>query len=331
MSEFNLSEALIQYKVDPSKKVEEPRVILSCNGSPMATVGNCSLIIGKAKTKKTFLITSMASAAICGRSSIGCLSGELAGIEVVLVDTEQSPYHLSRTVERILQQTGDETPENFSAYGLRPLTASQRLQVIDSIIQGLHKPSLIIIDGLRDLLSRGINDEGEATEIMSKILKWTYEKDCHIMLVLHQNKGDMNARGHVGTEAVNKSETVLSVQRDEKNRDMSIVTAEYCRDIDFSPFAFSIGTDGLPYETDQIEGSSNRKINQIAENFTHILPGTRSMNYTELCQEYQEISGLVSSTSKQHISKALKLAILRKDNSGNYRMNSINNDETVPF
>jgi len=330
---FDIAAALIKYKVDPTKQIEKPRIVLSCyQSSPLATIGNFSLIIGKAKTKKTFLVTSIAAAAICGRCSIDCITGDLSDIDVILIDTEQAPYHLQRTVDRIIRQTDKTNPENFTAYGLRPRTPSERVQCVEEIVKNLKRPALIIVDGLRDLLTKGINDESEATEIISKILRWTYEKDCHIMMVLHQNKNDYNARGHVGTEAVNKAETVLSVARDERNRDISIVTAEYCRDIDFPPFCFNINEEGLPYETERGESLQNRKTVQMAENFTFILPGMRSMLHTELCQQYQEVAGVSVATAKRDIGRALKLKMLRKDDAGNYRSNMINDeDEKVPF
>ena len=330
--QFDTAAALIKYKVDPCKHIEKPRIVLSCyQSSPLATIGNFSLIIGRAKTKKTFLVTSIAAAAICGRCSISCITGDLLDIDVILVDTEQAPYHLQRTVDRIIRQTDKTNPENFTAYGLRPLKALERVQIIENIVNNLKRPALIIVDGLRDLLTKGINDESEATEIISKVLRWTYEKDCHIMLVLHQNKNDYNARGHVGTEAVNKAETVLSVARDERNRDISIVTAEYCRDIDFPPFCFNIDEDGLPYETERGESLQNRKVDQMAETFTSILPGMRSMGYMELCQEYLEAAGKAESSAKRDIAKALKLKILRKDNAGNYHSNMINDEIKIPF
>jgi hypothetical protein len=332
VQKFDPAEALIKYKVDPTKEIEKPRIVLLCNeSSPMATIGNLSLIIGKAKTKKTFLITSIAAAAICGKCSIDCITGNLSNLDVILIDTEQAPYHLHRTVDRIIRQTGDTIPENFTAYGLRPPTPSERVQCVEEIVKNLNRPALIIVDGLRDLLTRGINDELEATEIISKVLRWTYEKDCHIMLVLHQNKNDMNARGHVGTEAVNKAETVLSVARDERDRNISIVTAEYCRDIDFPPFYFNINEDGLPYETDRGESTQTRKNGKMEENFTLILPGMRSMLYTELCQQYQEIAAVCDRTAKRHISDALKLNILRRDTTGIYRLNINKSENEEPF
>ena len=319
--QFDPKEALERYKVDPTQLIEKPRVILSCRmGSPLATIGNCSLLTGKAKSKKTFLLTSIIAAAISGKCSIDCIKGELPGIGVILIDTEQAPYHLHKTVDRIIRQVGGMIPQNFTAYGLRPLTPSQRVQVIECIVNELNRPTLIIVDGLRDLLNKGINDEMEATSIISKILNWTYEKECHIMLVLHQNKNDVNARGHVGTEAVNKSETVLSVSVDSNDREVSIVTAEYCRDIDFPSFCFSIGEDGLPHEVEGSEAGQSTVIKDMTETFTQILTGKRPMHYAELVALYQEFSGKGSSTAKKHIALALRKKILQKESSGAYHL-----------
>jgi hypothetical protein len=104
---------------------------------------------------------------------------------------------------------------------------------------------LVAIDGIRDLVT-SINDEDEATKIASFLLKSTQERQIHIITVLHQNKGDQNARGHVGTELVNKAQTVLSVSIDPNNKSVSIVEAEFCRDREPETFAFTVNDDGLP-------------------------------------------------------------------------------------
>jgi hypothetical protein len=78
-------------------------------------------------------------------------------------------------------------------------------------------------------------------------LKWTEEKNIHILIVLHQNKGDTNARGHIGTEIVNKAETVISVTKEADNKDISVIEAEFCRNKEFSPLAFKVDSEGLPY------------------------------------------------------------------------------------
>ena len=61
------------------------------------------------------------------------------------------------------------------------------------------------------------------------------------------NKGDNNARGHVGTELMNKSLTVLGVNKLEKNEDYSTIEPIATRDREFKPIVFGIDEEGLPY------------------------------------------------------------------------------------
>ena len=128
---------------------------------------------------------------------------------------------------------------------MRKYEPGERLEMIE--YQLYHTPNLgfVAIDRIRDLI-RDINSPEEATMIASKLMKWTEELNIHIVCVLHMNKGDNNARGHVGSELVNKAQNVISVARDEKNPEFSIVTNEFARDIEFEPFAFYVNDIGLP-------------------------------------------------------------------------------------
>ena len=81
-------------------------------------------------------------------------------------------------------------------------------------------------------------------EIIGWLMKLTHENGLHIITTLHQNKGDLNVRGHLGTEAINKAESVISVAKD-GNSGITVVKPEYSRGIDFEEFAFTVN-DGLP-------------------------------------------------------------------------------------
>ena len=104
---------------------------------------------------------------------------------------------------------------------------------------------LVVIDGIRDMV-HDINNPGESTTVISYLMTWTGERNIHIHTILHQNKGDENARGHIGTELSNKAETVLQVEKDENNPDISKVKAAHIRAVDFEPFAFRINDNALP-------------------------------------------------------------------------------------
>jgi len=140
---------------------------------------------------------------------------------------------------------GVQSPINFEAYFLRQFTPTERLAMIDHAINTKPDLGFVAIDGIRDLVN-SINSEEEATKIASHLLKWTQEKNIHVITVLHQNKGDLNARGHLGTELINKAETVLSVSLDPTDKNISVVETEFSRDKSPETFAFTVNDMGLP-------------------------------------------------------------------------------------
>lgn len=254
-------------EVDPYADVEKPPIALEIhtggNVAPSFTLGNFSMVIGKAKSKKTFLLTGLAAAATSNSWAWECIKGVLPADKrgVLFFDTEQSEYHLNRTIKRVLRQASDLT--NFKAFGLRKFNPAERLKLIEFALYNSPNVGLVFIDGIRDLLTKGINDEENATELTSLFLKWTAELNIHIVTVLHQNKGDQNARGHIGTEMLNKAETTISVAVDSIDKDVSIVCCEMSRDLGFEDFAFRINEEGLPEpcEMPVNEASQSRQTN----------------------------------------------------------------------
>ena len=248
-----LNDSLENCLIDPTEKLEPPKrawfTIEDNKEYILGTLGNFSLVTGKAKSKKSFFINIAVSAAVSGFVICNKFKSELPQEQqnVLYFDTEQGKYHVQLALKRICIQTGIEEPENLKVYGLRSLSPKERLELIEHAIYNTPNIGLVVIDGIKDLVT-SINSEEEATMISSKLLKWTEEKKIHIINVLHQNKTSDHARGHIGTELINKAETVLSVNVDEKDRDISIMTAEQTRNKEPQPFAFRINEEGIPIE-----------------------------------------------------------------------------------
>jgi len=244
-----LDNFLKEARVSPTESLQAPPVCLEViekgNHCDVCTLGNFSLAIGKAKSRKTYLTTLLFSV-VTGYQNEKFL-GRLPDDKKVGIyfDTEQSRYHVQKLLKRICRLTGKPEPTNIIVYSLRKYSPQERLQLIEHAIYSTPNLGFVVIDGIRDLVT-SINDEEQASMITSKLLKWTEELSIHIMAVLHQNKNDLNARGHLGTELTNKAETVLSITKDNKDSNLSIVEPEYCRDKDFDPFAFTISVEGLP-------------------------------------------------------------------------------------
>ena len=230
-------------------KCEKAPEILKANGTVVGTLGNFSASIGKAKSKKTFNVSAIVAAAL-KNGTVLLYSAELPKDKrkILYVDTEQSPYHCLKVMERILRMAGlptDRDSEYLEFLALRKYTPKERIAAVEQAIYNTPELGLVVIDGIRDMVY-DINSPGESTRIISKLMQWTDDRQIHIHTILHQNKGDENARGHIGTELNNKAETVLLVEKDKGDADISRVSAMHIRAMDFEPFAFRINDRALP-------------------------------------------------------------------------------------
>lgn len=234
-------------EIDLSKKVQKPPVILSLNDMDLFYTGDFSLTIGKAKSRKTFL-TTMFIAVLVGNSKTDKLNANLPKDKrtVLLFDTEQGKYHATKSANRVLRLLGISHPENFRAFSLRRYSTTERLQIIEYLIYNTPNLGVVFIDGIRDLVT-SINDEEQATKISSKLLKWSDEKQIHINCVLHMNKADNNARGHLGTELLNKSLVTISVSKIPKVPEYSSVVVTQSREKEPPPFIIGINKEDLPF------------------------------------------------------------------------------------
>ncbi|GAB2575298.1 AAA family ATPase [Spirosoma areae] len=250
---IDYSALLAAAMVLPTDHIPQPPVCLSIGvedqQSIVGTLGNISAVMGKAKAKKTFAVSFAVAAAVACKLILNRITGRLPPKQrtVLLFDTEQSRYHVLRVVQRICALAGVAEPPNLVVYSLRAYSPDERLALIDYALNHTPGVGLAVIDGVRDLQDDPILDAKQSNKIITCLLKWTTELNIHAMVVLHLNKTDGNARGHIGSELNNKAETVITVTKDRDNKEISIVAPEYCRDKDFEPFAFSVNEQGIPF------------------------------------------------------------------------------------
>ena len=276
IKEISAEQAIILWqasRLSLSKIYEKAPEILKVQGSVIGTLGNFSASIGKAKSKKTFNVSAIVAAALKNGTVLRYVA-ELPEEKrkILYVDTEQSHYHCLKVMKRILRLAGlpdDKDNEHLEFLALRKYTPEQRIRIVEQAIYNTPDIGLVIIDGIRDMVY-DINSPGESTRIISKLMQWTDDRQIHIHTILHQNKGDENARGHIGTELNNKAETVLQITKDDFDRDISSVAAMHIRDRDFEPFAFRINADALP---EQVEDYQLRQTT-----------AAKSFDYAEVCE-----------------------------------------------
>jgi hypothetical protein len=247
-----IEKILHRSRINTSIKIEKPPTILSLKEietygieqKRLFTLGNFSCIIGKAKSKKTFLMGLFASS-ILNQKHERLVGGLPANKRMVLYfDTEQGEYDCYNTVRRI-EYMADEGSSDMKGFSLRQFSPIERCQIIEYAFKLWgDKVGFCVIDGIADL-ANAINDEEEATRVNTMLLRLTNVYGCHISTVIHQNKNDNFATGHLGSSIMKKSEILISVSRSKMGGNISEVSCDLSRGVDFKPFGLDI-IDGLP-------------------------------------------------------------------------------------
>ncbi|MCL6749105.1 mobilization protein [Prevotella sp. TCVGH] len=221
-----------------------PPVVLQAGEAIIGTLGNFSVSTGKAKAKKTFNMSAIVAAALVNGQVLEYQASFPENKRTILYfDTEQSSYHCQLVMQRILRLAKlpiDKEPQNLKFSHLRAIAdPNERREIIHYAIYNTPNVGLVVIDGIRDLML-DINNSTEATKLVGDLMQWTSEQNIHIQTVLHLNKGDDNARGHIGTELNNKAETVLQITKDNTMPERSIVAPSIIRSKPFEKFAFRL-------------------------------------------------------------------------------------------
>ena len=250
--------------VDITKELPPPPIAMLIKGieKPITlfTKGNFSIVTGKAKSRKSFLISMLMASAIKGsfENQFFCPTDGTN----ILFDTEQSEYKVIQVAKRICKLAEIENPKNFISYHLRTLDPHERLTIIEKVLSDTPNLNFVAIDGIIDLDIDPILQAEQAQKIISKLMKWTDTYNIHIVCVLHYNKTISTLLGHLGSFAHRKADSVIEVVKDAENKDISLVNPVDCREIEFESFAFSIDSFGIPSIANDYSFSNPSKANK---------------------------------------------------------------------
>jgi hypothetical protein len=215
------------------QKPPEVPPLIKIGYTTIATPGNHSLLVGKKKSRKSLGVTLFLDMLF--------KQTDVKPEEVALFDTEQGEFRAWKYMDRIKRMTG----HKINVFNLRGKGYKERKEIIEQTIKHWpHKLKFAVIDGIRDTVA-DINDAVECTEIITWLEHLTASTDIHIMNILHLNKTDGNARGHIGSELLNKAEVTIELEIDEK-AGCTVVRCESSRDKPFNTFAFTHSEDDLP-------------------------------------------------------------------------------------
>lgn len=231
---------------DYTANVKQPDPLLLCCGVPIATAENLTVISGKPKVCKTTLQSAIIAACLTGGSVIN-FSPASPFFRILLADTEQSDYYLSKQCDRIFRMAGTKKEDGKSAFevlNLRPYTPQNRFEFIKKAVEE-YRPNLLFIDGSADLIE-DTNDLQLSERLVSDLLTLSSKYDLGIVTIVHSNPGgEGKIRGHLGSCLERKAETVISLER-EGSGDSIKVKPRQARNRPFDAFTITINAQGDP-------------------------------------------------------------------------------------
>jgi hypothetical protein len=285
-----------------------------CQGEiRMFSIGDISVITGQPKSRKTFLVSGLIASYLSENGYMGLSSSNNGSI--LVIDTEQSKPHVLtvvRRIFRILHWNYDDNHDNaLRILSLRELGAIERLKTTEQAIKEF-RPKLVIIDGFADLL-RDTNSLEESTERVADLMRISSEYQCHICSVVHTNPNSEKMRGHTGSELQRKAECVLLVT---KSDEITTVSPQFCRNLEFKKFNFRIDNNGLPVGCDYTPTPDDN--NRIL--YESIFMTVEKMTYSKLKDEVKRRLNIRDTAAESRIRKGLEAEIIMKDNNSVYKL-----------
>lgn len=288
------NERIVKDEPDPED------ILIRIDGAEMCSPGNHSMVTGQKKSRKSLFVVQ--EIAWFFEQNPGA-----AGSQVCIFDTEQGKVHVWKYFDRIKRATGKEV----TMFRLRGMGYKDRRNFIEHTITFWPSQTrIVVIDGIRDLVSN-INDPDECTELIEWLESLILRHGVHVINVLHLNKTDGNARGHLGSELQNKAEASIKIELD-KDTGHSIVSCESSREKGFQDFAFQHSPTGLPELVDL--PSSGTKLNtDERRNRLTVVFADGTLKYSHLLTNIEEHFQISQRKGRQLIAEFVRMGWIVKN------------------
>jgi len=220
---FEISEK-IQEK--SKEKIEFLQPIITINEIPLLYPNSILVVQGSKGVHKSRFVETVASALLnkTDESIIG-LKISNKDFYVCYLDSERNlKDQLPFAVQKIKTRAGyqlNEFPDNFFCSSFLTVSRDKRLKDFIALIEEIRKKAwnqhlILILDILTDFITSFNNVFGSLslTDYLNFLIN---QFDCSIIGIIHQNPvvNSEKARGHLGTEIVNKASSVLQIGLDD--------------------------------------------------------------------------------------------------------------------
>lgn len=215
------------------KGIEYPDPILSFDNVPLIFPFTINLVQGSQGSNKSYFASHIISAFLNLKRDPPLLNMSVntnLNYLVAYLDTERStrdqfPAAMNQTIINA-GLPANVKPNNFKFGSLKKYHRDERLQKTKEFIDSIKTENyhiVLIIDVITDAM-KSFNDLGETNALMDELNFITENENITIIGVIHENPdGTKKARGHIGTEFVNKATTVISIGYKEDDSDILVL------------------------------------------------------------------------------------------------------------
>lgn len=209
-------------KLTKKSKINFSPPILTYDKQPFIFPSTIVLLQGQTGVHKSRLaehIASMLLAPAEGAPNIlGFSADRSKDYTLCYIDTERNiNEQLPAAIQRIQEVAGFDRsidPEDFLYTSLIEVKRDERLQSLESYLNNIRKDYerhiVVILDIISDCI-RDFNHAEQSMEMIDYLNRMINHFDTTFICVLHENPGQQKARGHLGTELMNKASTIIQI------------------------------------------------------------------------------------------------------------------------
>lgn len=225
-------------------KIEFTKPIISRDGEAVIFPNTINVIQGKAGVHKSRLAEILCACIlhkIFGSNDrlLGFAKDYIKDFLGLYVDTERNlKEQLPYALQSIQLKAGygiDDEPENFDYISLLDIERGQRFEALQEYLEYTRtrypdKHIFIVLDVTTDCI-KDFNRTDDSMQLIDLMNQYINSYDVTFLALIHENPGGEKARGHLGTEIMNKASTVIQVgfEKDASQNDTDLIRVKFLK------------------------------------------------------------------------------------------------------
>ncbi|MEO8762560.1 MAG: hypothetical protein ABI388_13020 [Bacteroidia bacterium] len=238
-----LLQSQAKIKENKSKTISFSQPILWQNENPVFFPKTINVIQGKAGVHKSRLAETVCASLLktphSHRDLLGFKTNLLTRYAVCYVDTErnlsdQLPYSLQQIQIKAGYNVQDH-PYGFDYISLLEFAREERFDMLNIYLEHIRKQFpvhlFIVLDVITDCVFN-FNDTKDSMKLIDMMNQSINRYDVTFLCLIHENPNSADkARGHLGTEILNKASTVIQIgfEKDAQNHNTDLIKIAYLK------------------------------------------------------------------------------------------------------